>query len=44
VRKEIIHVVQMMKKNNVQADQVNSTIKHILDVKEEAGETFAHLS
>jgi uncharacterized protein (UPF0147 family) len=44
MKREILQVIQLMKKNNVHPDQVKSTIKHILDVKENVGETFTDLA
>jgi hypothetical protein len=43
MKREILQVIQMMKSNNVQPNQVNSTIKHILDYKEE-GADIANLT
>lgn len=44
MKREILQVIQLMKNNNVHPNQVNSTIKHILDVKENIGETFTELA
>jgi hypothetical protein len=43
VKREILQVINLMKSNNVQPNQVNSTIKHILDVKDEVG-TFEEMA